>query len=206
MWRLINSFSDKVFGDLGEMALPEALLWHAETKDSLSDYMEHVEAEGSVFIAIEPSTLALASHMGSSRGPFPETARMLKPRSVRCSQCLRAAVDAQEQRIAAADAASWTRPCGSHVISMFHPKQLSRGTQSCAGSSPCRGNCTDARSAPECCIGGLGAPNGSCGIHARRGRQADEGEASLNTAVSASAGGIMISGASERRLIMIYSK
>ena len=39
-----NNFSDRVFGDPGEMALPEALLWHAETKDSLSEYMELVEA------------------------------------------------------------------------------------------------------------------------------------------------------------------
>jgi hypothetical protein len=147
------------------MALPEDLLWHAETKESLSEYMEHVEAEGSVFIAIGPSKKALASHIVSRSGPFTETARMLKPRSVQCSQCLRAAVDAQAQRFAAADAASRARPCGSRVISIFHPK-LSRGRQSCAGSSLCRGDCTDARAAPECCVGGLGAPNCSVGSRA----------------------------------------
>lgn len=165
-----NNTSDRVSRDLGEMALPEALLWHAETKDSLSKYMELVEAEGSVFIKIGPSKPALASHGVSSSGPFTETARMLRQRSVRCGQRLRAALDAQAQRIAATDAANGAQPCGSRIISIIHPKQLPRGRQRGAGSHPHRGDCTDAQSAPACCVGGLGAANGSCGSRAQQGQ------------------------------------
>ena len=174
------------------MALPEALLWHAKAKDSLSEYMELVEAEGSVFIEIGPSKPALASHGVSSSGLLPETARMLKQRSVRCSQRLRAALDAQAQRIAATDAASGAQPCGFRIISIIHPKQLPRGRQRGAGSHPRRGDCTMLNQRLNAALEAWEQQMAAVEALLSRDRQADHGEASVNSAASASAAEAMV--------------